>query len=46
MGVIALASYKNGTMNLPKEVKEKLGLPKQGKLLFVEENGKIYIQGA
>lgn len=47
MKVLALASFKNGTMNLPKEVRDALKITEaKGKLLFIEENGKIYLQKA
>ena len=48
MGIIALASYTNGTMNLPKEVKEALNIKEtKGKIVFLkDENGKIYIEKA
>jgi bifunctional DNA-binding transcriptional regulator/antitoxin component of YhaV-PrlF toxin-antitoxin module len=48
MGIIALASFTNGTMNLPKEVKEALNIKEtKGKLVFIQEaNGKIYIEKA
>jgi bifunctional DNA-binding transcriptional regulator/antitoxin component of YhaV-PrlF toxin-antitoxin module len=48
MGIIALASVTNGTMNLPKEVKEALGIKEtKGKIVFIKDtNGKIYIEKA
>ena len=48
MGIIALASFTNGTMNLPKEVKEALNIKEtKGKIVFVQDaNGKIYIEKA
>ncbi len=48
MGIIALASFTNGTMNLPKEVKEALNIKEiKGKKVFIQdENGKIYIEKA
>jgi hypothetical protein len=34
-------------MNLPKEVKDVLNITEtKGKVLFIEENGKIYLQKA
>ena len=48
MGIIALASFTNGTMNLPKEVKEALNIKDtKGKIVFVKNtDGKIYIEKA
>jgi hypothetical protein len=48
MGIMALASFTNGTMNLPKEVKEALGINEaKGKIVFIKDaNGKIYIEKA
>ncbi len=48
MGIIALASFTNGTMNLPKEVKEALSIKEtKGKVVFIQDaNGKIYIEKA
>lgn len=48
MGVIALARFTNGTMNLPKEVKEVLNITEtKGKIAFIKDpNGKIYIEKA
>jgi hypothetical protein len=47
MKIIALASFTNGTMNLPKEVKDTLGITEvKGKVVFVLDNGKVYIQKA
>ena len=48
MKIIALASFTNGTMNLPKEVKEVLGIREvKGKVIFVlDEKGKVYIEKA
>lgn len=48
MGIIALASFTNGTMNLPKEVKEALSITEtKGKIVFKQDpNGKIYIEKA
>ena len=48
MGIIALASFTNGTMNLPKEVKEALSIKEtKGKIVFIlDANGKIYIEKA
>jgi hypothetical protein len=47
MKIIALASFTNGTMNLPKEVKDALGITEtKGKVVFVLDNDKIYIQKA
>ena len=47
MKILALASVSNGTMNLPKEVKEILKLTEKGKLLFVlDDTGRIYIEKA
>ena len=45
--IIAVAKFSNGTMNLPKEVKELLSITEtKGKIAFIEENGKICIQKA
>jgi bifunctional DNA-binding transcriptional regulator/antitoxin component of YhaV-PrlF toxin-antitoxin module len=48
MGIIALASFTNGTMNLPKEVKEALNIKEtKGKIIFIQDDkGKIYIEKA
>jgi putative effector of murein hydrolase LrgA (UPF0299 family) len=48
MGIIALASFTNGTMNLPKEVKEALNINEtKGKIVFRQDaDGKIYIEKA
>ena len=47
MKILALASVSNGTMNLPKEVKERLKITEKGKLLFLlDDNGKIYLEKA
>ncbi len=48
MGIIALASFTNGTMNIPKEVKEALGIKEtKGKIIFIKgADGKIYIEKA
>ncbi len=48
MGIIALASFTNGTMNLPKEVKQALNIKEtKGKIVFIlDANGKIYIEKA
>ena len=47
MKIIALASFTNGTMNLPKEVKDALGINEtKGKVVFILDNGKIYIEKA
>lgn len=46
MEIIALAKFKDGTMNLPKEVRKRLNLGKEGKIVFISENGKIYIEKA
>jgi hypothetical protein len=48
MGIIALASFTNGTMNLPKEVKEALDINEtKGKIVFIKDaSGKIYIEKA
>jgi len=45
MKILALASFSNGTMNLPKEVKAALSIDTaKGKIVFIEDNGKIYIE--
>jgi len=47
MKIIALASFTNGTMNLPKEVKDALGIAdSKGKIIFYEDKGKVYIDKA
>jgi len=48
MGIIALASFTNGTMNLPKEVKEALNIKEvKGKVVFIlDDKGKVYIEKA
>jgi hypothetical protein len=48
MGIIALASFTNGTMNLPKEVKEALSIKEtKGKVIFIlDDKGKVYIEKA
>jgi hypothetical protein len=47
MKILALASFSNGTMNLPKEVKDALGITEiKGKLLFCLEDGKVIVQKA
>lgn len=47
MKIIALASFTNGTMNLPKEVKDALGIKEtKGKVVFILDNGKIHIEKA
>jgi bifunctional DNA-binding transcriptional regulator/antitoxin component of YhaV-PrlF toxin-antitoxin module len=47
MKIIALASFTNGTMNLPKEVKDALGITEsKGKIVFIEDNGKVIVQKA
>jgi bifunctional DNA-binding transcriptional regulator/antitoxin component of YhaV-PrlF toxin-antitoxin module len=48
MKIIALASFTNGTMNLPKEVKEALNIKEtKGKVIFIlDEKGKVYIKKA
>ena len=47
MKILALASVSHGTMNLPKDVKERLKLTEKGKLLFVlDDNGRIYVEKA
>jgi hypothetical protein len=45
--ILALASYSNGTMNIPKEVKEALKITEsKGKVAFYLENGKVIIEKA
>jgi len=45
--IIALASFSNGVMNLPREVKDALSITEsKGKIVFYQENGKVYIQKA
>lgn len=45
--IIALASFSNGVMNLPKEVKNVLGIAEsKGKIIFILENGKVYLERA
>jgi hypothetical protein len=48
MRIIALASFTNGTMNLPKEVKEQLKVTSEkGKIVFIlDDYGKVYIEKA
>ena len=46
MKILALAKIKNGTMNLPKEVRDLLKIGDKDKVVFMLENGKIYIQKA
>jgi hypothetical protein len=48
MGIIALASFTNGTMNLPKEVKDALSIKEtKGKVIFIlDDKGKVYIEKA
>jgi hypothetical protein len=45
--ILALASFSNGVMNFPKEVKDALNITEsKGKVVFIQENNKIYIQKA
>jgi bifunctional DNA-binding transcriptional regulator/antitoxin component of YhaV-PrlF toxin-antitoxin module len=47
MKILALASFSNGTMNLPKEVKDALGITEsKGKVVFYIDNGKVVIDKA
>ena len=46
MKIVALAKIKNGTMNLPKEVRDLLKIGDKDKIVFFLENGRIYIQKA
>ena len=47
MKILALASFTNSTMNLPKEVKNTLGITEaKGKVVFILDNGKVYVEKA
>ena len=44
---MALASFTNGTCNIPREVKEALGITEsKGKIVFFLEGTKVYIEKA
>ena len=45
--ILALASFSSGVMNLLKEVKDALNITEtKGKVVFIQENGKVFIEKA
>lgn len=47
MKILGLASFTNGTMNLPKEVRDALHITEsKGKLVFYIDNGKVIVDKA
>ena len=44
MGLVELST--NGQITIPPEILQKMNLKAGDKVLFVEENGKIYIQNS
>lgn len=47
MKILALTKISHkGTLHLPKAVAEKLGLENSDTILWVEEDGKVYVKKA